>query len=206
MLARYLRRRFRSSAVLAVLASTLVIPVLVGGDVAREGHTGKPARLPRRRSCRPLCRASSWPGGAVAGKHAVGRAATTVLAAGVATSVRMELNQTYAGMENEQRAISRLIGVEPILLDDAAVEAPGQVPSWRLPRLPRSTVSRRTTTSSPSTRRPASPCCCSAATSIKFSLIPRTANSSNCSASPRHVHLRAGERVHQERHAASTCD
>lgn len=130
MLARDLRRRVRSSAVLAVLVATLITPLLVAWLTAHEKGTGNPRYFLAAAVAVPmLCLiAAGWKS---RWQYAWYIVATALLAAGIATSTRMELTQRYAGMENEQDAISNLTGLQADLLDDAGVEEPERVAQWR---------------------------------------------------------------------------
>jgi hypothetical protein len=126
------RRRFRSSPMLAVLLATLATPAFVTLLTWRERTSGNPRYFYSSILLAPLlCLLAS------SAHRRIGRAWTLLLvpamALGVATSVHMELQELYAGIEHEETAISRLTGLEPIELTGiAASESKGDnVDRWR---------------------------------------------------------------------------
>jgi hypothetical protein len=127
-----LRRRFRASPVLGVVLATLATPSFVTFLTWRESTSGNPRYFYASILLAPLLCLI------VAGRAVrFGRAWFPVLAAvmalGVATSVRLELTELYSGIEHEETAMSRLTGLDPILLEGegATAERGANVDAWR---------------------------------------------------------------------------
>jgi hypothetical protein len=130
MLVRDLRSRLRCSPVLAIIASTLVTPLLIAWFLTHDKGTGNPRYFLTAALAAPmLCLVvAGWRGRARIAWISV---AVVLLAVGAVTSIHMELDQRYAGMENEQLAISNLVGLKPVMLGDGGTESPEQVDDWR---------------------------------------------------------------------------
>ena len=54
-----------------------------------------------------------------------------VMVVGLVTSVRMDLNMTYSGIEHEETALSRLTGFDPVLVDGQEELTGDNVANWR---------------------------------------------------------------------------
>lgn len=125
-----LRRRLRRSPVLAVTVATLSGPGFVTFLTYLERTSGNPRYFLAAIVLPPmLCLIVAD------GAHRYGRAWFPLLAVtallGVVTSVQMELNMLYAGVEHEETALSRLTGLDAHLIEGQQDLAGDNVTAWR---------------------------------------------------------------------------
>ncbi len=131
LLAVDIRRRWRYSVVLAVLCAGLAGPAFASWLTHQGRTSGNPRYFYTAILIPPIL--ALWAGGRTS--TVKGRlwapAMTVMLALGVVTSVRLELNQLYTGVEGEESAISRLTGLDPERLDGDTSPRGTGVDQWR---------------------------------------------------------------------------
>jgi hypothetical protein len=131
ILVRQLRQSPRASSAVAIVSASLAVPLFVGFLISRESGTGNPRYfLASLVGASMICLvAAGWHGRR---RWLAMMPVVALLLLGVWTSTRMETSQLYAGMENEERPIGRLIGVAPVLLDGVDSSTPHQrIAQWR---------------------------------------------------------------------------